>query len=130
MDTLVQRAMKKDAESFIRLMEENKQSMLKVAYGFFSNEEDVPMLPEGTNDDYVATIWDADGRPLENRNFGHYLSMSHYGRDVSEMTVYLLKTQDFLDYKGNNAYMQPEKAIFRTTVRFDEEASVSDKTKE
>ena len=58
MDTLVQRAMKKDAESFIRLMEENKQSMLKVAYGFFSNEEDVPMLPEGTNDDYVATIWD------------------------------------------------------------------------
>jgi len=41
METLVKRAMKKDAESFIRLMEENKQSMLKVAYGFFSNEEDV-----------------------------------------------------------------------------------------
>ncbi len=41
METLVKRAMRKDAESFIRLMEENKQSMLKVAYGFFSNEEDV-----------------------------------------------------------------------------------------
>ena len=90
----------------------------------------VPMLPEGTNDDYVATIWDADGQPLENRNFGHYLSMSHYDRDVSEVTVYLLKTQDFLDYKGNNAYLQPEKAIFQTTVRFDKGSSVLDKTKE
>lgn len=41
METLVKRAMQKDAESFIRLMDENKQSMLKVAYGFFSDEEDV-----------------------------------------------------------------------------------------
>lgn len=48
MDTLVQRAMKKDAESFIRLMEENKQSMLKVAYGFFSNEEDVADVMQQT----------------------------------------------------------------------------------
>lgn len=41
METLIQRAMQKDPESFIRLIEENKQSMLKIAYGFFSNEEDV-----------------------------------------------------------------------------------------
>ncbi len=39
--TLVQRAAKKDAESFIRLMEEYKQPMQKVAYGIFQNEEDV-----------------------------------------------------------------------------------------
>lgn len=41
METLVKRAMQQDAESFIQLMEENRQAMLKVAYGFFSNEEDV-----------------------------------------------------------------------------------------
>lgn len=41
MEILVKRAMHKDAESFIRLIEANKQSMLKIAYGFFSNEEDV-----------------------------------------------------------------------------------------
>lgn len=48
MKTLVQRAIKKDAECFIRLMEENKQSMLKVAYGFFSNEEDVADVMQQT----------------------------------------------------------------------------------
>lgn len=48
METLVKRAMQKDAESFIRLMEENKQSMLKVAYGFFSNEEDVADVMQQT----------------------------------------------------------------------------------
>lgn len=48
MKTLVQRAMKKDAESFIRLMEEHRQSMLKVAYGFFSNEEDVADVMQQT----------------------------------------------------------------------------------
>ncbi len=48
MEKLVKRAMQKDAESFIRLMEENKQSMLKVAYGFFSNEEDVADVMQQT----------------------------------------------------------------------------------
>ncbi len=81
----------------------------------------VPKLPDGENlYDYVATIWDADGKPLENRNFGKYLTMSHYGRDVSKVTVYLLKTLDFLDNKGNNAYLQPKKAIYKTTVRFED----------
>lgn len=41
MELLVKRAMHGDAESFIRLMEKQKQSMLKVAWGFFSNQEDV-----------------------------------------------------------------------------------------
>lgn len=48
MQTLVKRAMQKDTESFIRLMEENKQSMLKIAYGFFSNEEDVADVMQQT----------------------------------------------------------------------------------
>lgn len=48
MEILVRRAMQKDAESFIRLMEENKQSMLKIAYGFFSNEEDVADVMQQT----------------------------------------------------------------------------------
>ena len=48
METLIKRAMQKDAESFIKLMEENKQSMLKVAYGFFSNEQDVADVMQQT----------------------------------------------------------------------------------
>ncbi len=48
METLVKRAMQRDAESFIRLMEEYKQPMLKVAYGFFSNEEDVADVMQQT----------------------------------------------------------------------------------
>ena len=41
MELLVRRAMRNDTEGFIQLIEENKQSMIKVAYGFFDNEEDV-----------------------------------------------------------------------------------------
>ena len=48
MEKLIRRAMRKDAESFIRLMEENRQPMLKVAYGFFSNEEDVADVMQQT----------------------------------------------------------------------------------
>ena len=35
------RAQKGSADCFIRLMEENKQTLMRVAYGFFQNEEDV-----------------------------------------------------------------------------------------
>lgn len=41
MELLVKRAKKGDAEAFIMLMEENKQSMYKVARGFLSSQEDV-----------------------------------------------------------------------------------------
>ena len=93
------------------------EKIVKTAYEIYA----VPILPEGIHSDgYVATIWDADGQPLENRNFGKYLSMSYYDRDVSEVTVYLLKTEDFLNNKGNHADKQPEKAIYQTTVRLDE----------
>ncbi len=48
METRIKRAMQKDAESFIMLMEEHRQSMLKVAYGFFSNEDDVADVMQQT----------------------------------------------------------------------------------
>lgn len=93
------------------------EKVVKTAFEIYA----VPILPEGEKDyDYIATIWDADGKPLENRNWGDYLSMSHYGKDVSKVTVYLLKTKDFFESKGNNAYLQPEKAIYRTTVSMEE----------
>ncbi len=41
MELLVKRAMNGDGESFIQLMETYRESMLKVAWGFFSNQEDV-----------------------------------------------------------------------------------------
>lgn len=38
---LVKKAQKGDAEAFITLIEENKQSMYKVARGFLNNDEDI-----------------------------------------------------------------------------------------
>ena len=40
MELLVKKAKRGDAEAFIALMEENKQSMYKVARGFLRSEED------------------------------------------------------------------------------------------
>lgn len=48
MERLVRRAMRKDTESFIQLIEENRQSMMKVAYGFFTEEEDVADVMQQT----------------------------------------------------------------------------------
>lgn len=41
MELLVKRAQRGDAEAFITLIEENKQSMYKVARGFLHNDEDI-----------------------------------------------------------------------------------------
>lgn len=41
MDNLVKRAKKGDAESFISLIEQNKQSMKRIAIAYLGNEEDV-----------------------------------------------------------------------------------------
>ncbi len=41
MERLVKRAKRGDAEAFIELIEQNKQSMYKVAKGFLKDEEDV-----------------------------------------------------------------------------------------
>ncbi len=47
-DTLVKRAQKGDPDSFVRLMELNKYSMQRVAYGFFHEEEDVADVIQDT----------------------------------------------------------------------------------
>ena len=41
MELLVKKAKRGDAEAFIELIEQNKQSMYKVARGFLRDEEDV-----------------------------------------------------------------------------------------
>ena len=41
MEKLVKKAKKGDAEAFITLMEQNKQTMKRVAYAYLGNEEDV-----------------------------------------------------------------------------------------
>lgn len=47
-DTLVKKAQKGDPDSFVRLMELNKDSMQRVAYGFFHEEEDVADVIQDT----------------------------------------------------------------------------------
>ena len=48
MELLIKRAMGGDGESFIQLMEKHRESMLKVAWGFFSNKEDVADVMQQT----------------------------------------------------------------------------------
>ncbi len=79
----------------------------------------VPILPEGEQwYDYIVTIWDADGKPLDHHGSDPQ-KRSVYGRDVSQVTVYLLRWEDFCESKGSNSHLQPSKAIYQTTVRFD-----------
>lgn len=93
------------------------EKVVKTAFEIYA----VPILPDGTKAyDYIASIWDANGEQLEPRNWGDYFTFSHYGRDVSKVTVYLLKTQDFMDHKGNHSDSQPELAIYKTTVSFED----------
>ena len=47
-DTLVKRAQRGDPDSFVRLMELNKNSMQRIAYGFFHEEEDVADVIQDT----------------------------------------------------------------------------------
>ncbi len=88
------------------------EKLVKTKYELYA----VPIFPAGAQPgDYVVTIWDSDGNPLESH--GDNLEIrSIYGRDVSSVTVYLLKWDDFVECKGNNSYRQPERAIFQATV--------------
>lgn len=88
------------------------EKLVKTEYELYA----VPIFPAGAHPaDYVVTIWDADGNPLESH--GDNLEIrSIYGRDVSRVTVYLLKWDDFVECKGNNSYRQPERAVFQATV--------------
>lgn len=88
------------------------EKLVKTEYELYA----VPIFPaEAQPGDYVVTIWDADGNPLESH--GDNLEIrSIYGRNVSRVTVYLLKWDDFVECKGNNSYRQPERAVFQATV--------------
>lgn len=48
MEVLIKRAQKGDPDSFVQLMEINKNSMRKIAYGFFREEEDVADVMQET----------------------------------------------------------------------------------
>lgn len=92
------------------------EKIVKTKYEIYA----VPILPEGEKEyNYFITMWDADGKPLEDH--GDSGGKSIYGRDVSEVTVYVLWWEDFFDSKGENSYLQPEKALYQTKVKFQEE---------
>ena len=88
------------------------EKVVKTEYELYAE----PILPAGAEPaDYVVTIWDADGKPLESH--GNSLEIrSIYGRDVSRVTIYILTWDDFVECKGTNSYRQPEKAVFEITV--------------
>lgn len=61
------------------------EKVIKTEYEMYA----VPILPEGEAwYDYMITIWDANGELLDSHG-SNFRSMSIYGRDVSEVTVYL-----------------------------------------
>ncbi len=76
----------------------------------------VPVLPEGASPaDYVVSILDADGKQLDSH--GSSLDQkSIYQRDISKITIYILKWDDYMECKGTNSAKQPEKAVFQTTI--------------
>lgn len=57
MRTLVKQAQHGNPESFIRLIEENRQAMQRVAFGFFQNEEDVADAIQDT----ILDAWESIG---------------------------------------------------------------------
>lgn len=88
------------------------EKIVKTSYEMYA----VLLLPEGENEyDYIVTIWDANNQPLESHG-SYFDRKSIYGRDVSEVTIYILKEEDFWESKGKNSYLQPEKAIYTITV--------------
>ncbi|MCI9047758.1 MAG: sigma-70 family RNA polymerase sigma factor [Hungatella sp.] len=69
MELLVKRAMGGDGESFIQLMEQHRQSMLKVAWGFFSNQEDVADVMQQT----ILNAYEHIGELRQTRYFKTWL---------------------------------------------------------
>lgn len=90
------------------------EKVVKTKYEIYA----IPIIPDGKDPfDYVVTIWDADGKPLESH--GDNLEIrSVYGRNLSKITIYILSWDDFMECKGNNSYRQPERAVYQTTVNF------------
>lgn len=90
------------------------KKIIKTSYQMYA----VPILPKGEKEyDYMITYWDADAKPLDSHG-SDFNRASIYQRDISEVTVYLLRWEDFCESKGSNYYLQPEKAIYQTTVSF------------
>ena len=77
----------------------------------------VAIYPEGENEiDYIVSVWDANGLPLDSH--GHdFTSFSTQGRDVSQITVFILDYYDYMDCKAENYKKQPEKAIYQKTIQ-------------
>lgn len=77
------------------------------------------ILPPGKSEaDYVVTIWDGDGKPMES----HGNTVEHYAtfeRNTDQVTIYVLDEDTYFnECKGNNAYKQPEMALYSVTVTF------------
>ncbi len=111
-----------DSKQEIVLNDANSQGygiekVIKTKYEMYA----VPILPEGEHAyDYMITFWDADGKVLESH--GHdFTKMGITGRDISTVTVYLLKWEDFEQSKGKNWRLQPEKAVYQTRISFKDE---------
>ncbi len=84
MRVLVRRAQKGSADCFIRLMEENKQTLMRVAYGFFQNEEDVADAVAQTVADAYEHI-----RELKSRNI---LRHGLFGFSLTTVTACTMRT--------------------------------------
>lgn len=92
------------------------EKVVKTGYEIYA----VPIIPDGKElADYIVTMWDADGKPLESHG-SNMETRSIYGRDTSKVTVYILSWNDFVECKGDNSYLQPQKAVYMTTVDFSE----------
>ncbi|MFT3985894.1 MAG: DUF4179 domain-containing protein [Lachnospiraceae bacterium] len=110
-----------DAETEIPVQDTNQdgygiEKIIKTRYEIYA----VPILPEQTEgSDYIVTMWDANGEPLDFHGDNAEI-FSTYGRDVSEITVYLLKWDDFVECKGTNYKMQPERAVYQKTMKLEQ----------
>lgn len=77
------------------------------------------LLPENADSfDYVVAITDADGEILDSQ--GEISEIySVYGRNTDTIHIYVVDYDTFMnECKAENAYLLPEKALFRTTVEW------------
>lgn len=76
----------------------------------------VPIFPEEAEQaDYIVSIWDADGKPLESHG-SNVEQYSTYGHNIEEVTIYLMEFETWAKCKGDNVNKQAENAIFAVTV--------------
>lgn len=86
--------------------------MVKSAYEVTA----VPILPEGAEPaDYIVSIWDADGKPLESHG-SNVEQYSTYEHNTDEVTIYLMEFETWVECKGKNADKQAENAVFTVKV--------------